>query len=66
MHVTFPADEGMDPMTDLSVPIHIVDDEINEADGQLFDAHLEVVNTIIIPTIKPSALCVLLDNDREC
>ncbi len=65
--MTFPADEGMNPMTDLPVPIPIVDDEINEAGDQSFIAHLEVVSAIRIPTIGRSVVnCIIVDNDREC
>ena len=65
--VTFPADEGMNPMTDVIVPLPIVNDEINEACDQFFIAHLEAVSTIKILTIERSvSTCIIVDNDRKC
>ena len=64
---TFPADEGMNPRTDLRVPIPIVNDTINEAGDQFFIAHLEVVTSVRPPIIeRSSSNCIIVDNDREC
>ena len=41
----FPIDEGLNPVTSVELAIPIVDDDIDEADEQIFVIFLEIVNT---------------------
>ena len=66
--VTFPADEGRAPATDIDAFIPIVDDEVDEAQIQFFIAYLEVQNyanfdLIVLPRVV--SRCIIVDNDRE-
>ena len=40
----FPIDEGLNPVTSVELAIPIVDDDIDEADEQVFIIFLEVIN----------------------
>ena len=64
-HVTFPADEGMNPVHDLFIPIRVVNDAVNEAD-QTFIVQLRSVSTFERLKIGRShSYCIILDDDRE-
>ena len=64
-HVTYPSDEGIHPITDVSTPIPVVDDAVNEAD-QTFIVHLTVLSTFKQLKISRShSSCLIVDNDRE-
>ena len=53
-------------MTDLSVPVPIVDDVVNEAGDQFFIAYLQLEDNIRDPMIDRSvSYCIIVDNDRE-
>ena len=65
---TFVADAGMNPQTDLNVPIPIFDDDIDEADVQSFIAQLVLVSAVngdLITIERAVANCIIIDNDRE-
>ena len=64
----FPADEGLDPITDLNVPIPVFNDNVDEADDQFFIAHLVLVNATnrnLINITRAASSCIIVDNDRE-
>ncbi len=48
----FPVDEGLDPVTSVELTICIVDDEIDEADEQVFIILLEVINATNIDKVN--------------
>ena len=53
----------------MSAPIFVTDDAINEATQQVFVAELILVSSIdpatVDLTIRPSTLCIIIDNDRK-
>ena len=66
--ITFPADVGMDTVTDLSVPIPVTDDDVDEADDQFFIAQLVVVDAISrshLVIARSNTNCIIVDNDRK-
>ena len=65
---TFAADAGGNPTTDLNVPIPVLDDDIDEADNQIFIAQLIVISAVNINLItieRDASNCIIIDNDRE-
>ena len=65
---TFAADAGGNPTTDLNVPIPVFDDDIDEADDQIFIAQLVVVSAVnrgLITIERDASNCIIVDNDRE-
>ena len=56
-------------VSEMSVPIPIVDDAINEATEQVFIVELRLVSSINPATVdlskRPSSLCGIIDNDRK-
>ena len=68
--VTFPADElEPAPITSISVPINITDDDINEAEEQLFVVHLTIVEANDLSLIdnedRNVSIGSIIDNDRK-
>ena len=67
--MTFPADESQPtPTLTVDAPIQIFDDDVDEAEFQVFIAYLELVSamkeeTVQLITIMSS--CRIVDNDRE-
>ena len=67
--VTFQADETGQHMDDVDTPVPIVDDDINEADEQIFVVTVEVVNATDMFRItleREDSLCRIRDDDGEC
>ena len=65
--MTFPADEAMN-IADVLATIPIVDDEINEAQEQVFIILLEVfepVNLDLITITRSTSFGRIIDNDGE-
>ena len=56
-------------VNEMSAPIFITDDAINEATEQVFVAELILVSSLdsatVDLTIRPSTLCRIIDNDRK-
>ena len=56
-------------INEMSAPILVTDDAINEAIEQVFVAELILVNSLdsatVDLTIRPSTLCGIIDNDRK-
>ena len=67
--ISFPPDEGSLGVVDISTPIGIVDDAINEATEQLFIVQLQVVSSVspssVILSRLQVSLCKIVDNDRK-
>ena len=66
IEITFEADE-INTILDVSVPMTIFDDEINEVDEEIFVAVLELVDAINPSQvdINDATLCKITDNDRK-
>ena len=66
IEITFEADE-INTILDVSVPITIFDDEINEVDEEIFVAVLELVDAINPSQVdfNDATLCKITDNDRK-
>ena len=55
-------------MDDVDTPVSVVDDDINEADEQIFVVTVEVVNAtdmFRITLVREDSLCRILDDDGE-
>lgn len=69
IRVVFEADEDS-AVNDVSVPIDIVDDPINEAAEQAFIVQLKLIGStnpgLADLTERPASLCRIIDNDRKC
>lgn len=66
--VLFPADEDK-PLVSMEVPIHINDDEIDEAEEQVFFVALEMANATNPGSVllkRNLSRCVIVDNDGKC
>ena len=68
--VVFEPDEDHSvAVSERSVPILIVGDDINEATEQVFVVDLILISTLDAATVdlttRPSALCRIIDNDRK-
>ena len=65
--ISFPPDEGSLGVVDLSTPIGIMDDVINEATEQLFAVQLQVVSSVVPGSVILSrlqvSLCKIIDDD---
>lgn len=50
-------------------PVGIIDDDINEADEQMFVVHLEVMDALHLTTPenikRNTSICRIMDNDRK-
>ena len=68
-NVTFPADEGGNPITNVDVRVNIVDDNINERFEQLFIIGAEVVEatnpSAVDNTQRNVTIGIIVDNDGE-
>ena len=68
MTVTFQSDED-DPINELSVPVAIVDDDVNEATEQDFAVVLKLSESInperISLETRNASLCRISDNDGK-
>ena len=66
--MTFQSDEDV-PVNEISVPVSIVDDDINEAPEQMFVVILKLVEGINQDRIslenRNSSLCRIVDNDGK-
>ena len=66
--LVFEPDEDAE-VNEMSAPIFIIDDAINEATEQVFVAELILVSSLdsatVDLTIRPSTLCKIIDNDRK-
>ena len=66
--LVFEPDEGAE-VSEMSAPIFITDDPINEATEQVFVAELLLVSSSnpasVDLTTRPSTLCRIIDNDRR-
>ena len=67
--MTFPADEGLPiPTVTVDAPIQIFDDDVDEAERQVFIAYLELVSAVKEETVQLNTIvsaCAIVDNDRE-
>lgn len=68
--VLFPADENMStPISEVLAPISVVDDDIDEAEEQVFIAFLEVVDAVTLGSLSTGprnvAECIIVDNDSK-
>ena len=66
--MTFPAGTSRSRITDRQAFIPVVDDEINEAEQQVFIILLEVqeaVNSDLIVITRTYSTCIIIDNDGE-
>ena len=66
IEITFEADE-INTILDVSVPITIFDDEINEVEEEIFVAVLQLVDAInsSMMDFSDATLCRITDNDRK-
>ena len=66
IEITFEADE-INTILDVSVPIAIFDDEINEVEEEIFVVVLELVDAINSNTVdfNDATLCRIIDDDRK-
>ena len=67
IRVVFEADEDL-AVNDMSAPIAIFDDPINEAAEQAFVVQLRLIsstNPLSDLTERPASLCRIIDNDRK-
>ena len=66
--ITFDSDEN-NVDNELSVPIYIVDDAVNEADEQVFIVQLHLVDSInpalVDITTRPASICKITDDDSK-
>ena len=64
----FEPDEDAE-VNELSAPIFVIDDAINEATEQVFIVELVLVSSVDPATVdlttRPSSLCRIIDDDRE-
>ncbi len=68
MNITFPKDEYSTRTVNLTVEVDIVDDDINEADDQMFVVLLEVYEAYGLDTFDLNysiGNCHITDNDRK-
>ena len=67
--IIFEPDENA-AVNEKSAPIFVTDDAINEATEQVFVVELRVISSVdpvaVDLTVRPSALCGIIDNDRMC
>ena len=68
IRIVFEADESL-AINDMSVPIAIFDDPINEAAEQAFIVQLKLIRStnpgLSDLTERPASLCRIIDNDRK-
>ena len=67
--VTFPADETGPQINDISAPIVIFDDELNEALEEIYIVVLTLessTNPGSVIITRESSLCRIIDNDGSC
>ena len=66
IEITFESDE-INTILDVSVPITIFDDEINEVEEEIFVAVLQLVDAINSSMVdfNDATLCRITDNDRK-
>ena len=66
IEITFEPDE-INTILDIPVPITIFDDEINEAEEEIFVAVLQLVDAINPSQVdfSDATLCRITDNDRK-
>ena len=66
VEITFEADE-INTILDVSVPITIFDDEINEVEEEIFVVVLQLVDATNSSTVdfSDATLCRITDNDRK-
>lgn len=67
IRIVFEADEDL-AINDMSAPIAIFDDSINEAAEQAFIVQLKLINStnsLSDLTERPASLCRIIDNDRK-
>ena len=66
IEITFEPDE-ISTILDISVPITIFDDEINEVEEEIFVAVLQLVDAINPSQVdfSDATLCRIADNDRK-
>jgi hypothetical protein len=66
--IIFEPDEDTE-VNEKSAPIFIIDDAINEAIEQVFVVELRLISSrnaaAVDLTVRPSALCRIVDNDRK-
>ena len=64
-----PDEDALVPVNEMSAPIPIVDDDINEATEQVFIVELRFISSLdpatVDLTVRPSSLCRIIDNDRK-
>ena len=69
LRIIFEADENSG-VNDMSAPVAIFDDPINEAAEQAFIVQLKLISSINPGLIdlnqRPASLCRIVDNDRKC
>ena len=67
--ITFEPDEFIE-IDEMSAPILVFDDAINEATEQVFVVELQLVSSLDQATVdlatRPTSLCMIIDNDRKC
>jgi hypothetical protein len=66
-NVTYPADEGVDPVPRIPAFINVTDDDVNEAREQTFIVLLEIVEAVNsnITVTRTNSTCVIVDNDGK-
>ena len=68
LRIIFEADESLG-VNDMSTPVAIFDDPINEASEQTFIVQLKLISSTnpvqIDLTERPASLCRIVDNDRK-
>ena len=52
LFATFPVDEGHTPVTSIELEVSIEDDNIDEADEQVFIIFLEIINATNLDVVK--------------
>ena len=69
IRIVFEADESL-AINDMSAPVAISDDPINEATEQAFIVQLKLISStnpgLSDLTERPASLCRIIDNDRKC
>ena len=69
IEITYPADEGLaQPITSVRASIPVVNDTIDEAEGQQFIAYLEIANATNlggVGTGRNTTICRIEDDDCE-
>ena len=66
--IIFEPDEDAE-VSEVSVPIFVFDDAINEATEQVFVIELRLISSLdpasVDLSVRPSSLCRIIDNDRK-